>query len=355
MPSKIKSDKIFPTQTFTRRQFNQTLLKGLAYGAGALALGACTDKPAVGVSTDNISSDAGAPELKLSLAQWALQTAQFGNTFNENYEQWQAWLQTDPAKVLQGELSPMMFPEYTQQTFGINAVDFVNTFYFDQVNNDAYWAELRQRCKDNGIVTNNLMLDQQGYLAHNDKQARLQAIENHKKWIDIASKIGCASVRVNAHGIGDWDTQLDNALASCTELADYAKSQNLVLLVENHGGLSSNADWLVALMEQANRPALQVFLDYDNFKWSETEIWQTKQVYDRYEGVTKLMPYTNSVSVKTYAFDDEGFETTIDVARMVEIAKKNNFNGYHSVEFEGHSSDPVTGIKQTRDLLKRVW
>jgi sugar phosphate isomerase/epimerase len=335
----------------SRRQFNKTLLGGAAFGASLLTLGACSDKTASGL----VSGEAAKPELKLSLAQWALQTAQFGNTFNENYEQWQAWLQSDPAKVLQGELSPMMFPEYTQTTFGINAVDFVNTFYFDQVNNDAYWAELKQRCADNAIVANNLMLDQEGYLGHNDLQQRLQAVENHKRWIDVAAKIGCASVRVNAHGIGDWQTQLNNSLESCTALADYAKANGVVLLVENHGGLSSNADWLVALMEQAKHPALQVFLDYDNFKWSETEIWQTEQVYDRYEGVEKLMPFTNSVSVKTYAFNDDGFETTIDVDRMLNIAKQNNFDGYHSVEFEGHSSDPVTGIKQTRDLLKRLW
>ncbi|WP_395343684.1 sugar phosphate isomerase/epimerase family protein [Ningiella sp. W23] len=312
----------------------------------ALALGACSRS----------DTDAAAkPELKLSLAQWALQSAQFGSTFNDNYEQWQAWLKTDPAKVLQGELSPMMFPEYVQKTFNIDAVDFVNTFYFDQVSNDDYWAELKQRCEDSGITRNNLMLDQEGYLGHNDKAQRLLAVENHKKWIDIAAKIGCASVRVNAHGIGNWDQQLAQSLESCTTLADYAKANGLILLVENHGGISSNADWLVQLMQEANHDALKVFLDYDNFKWSETELWQTEQVYDRYEGVTKLMPFTDSVSVKTYAFDDQGNETTIDVERMVRIAQENNFSGYHSVEFEGHQGSPVEGIKKTRDLLKRVW
>ncbi|MFC4699204.1 sugar phosphate isomerase/epimerase family protein [Glaciecola siphonariae] len=336
---------------FTRRQFNSALL----YGSAALALSGCSDNTSAGLDTTADTASATYPPLKLSLAQWALQTAQFGSTFNDNYEQWQMWLKTDPAKVLQGELSPMLFPEYVQQTFAIDAVDFVNTFYFDQVSNDAYWAELRQRCSDNNIVANNIMLDQEGYLGHNNAAERLQAVENHKKWIDIAAKLNCASVRVNAHGIGDWNSQLESALESCTALADYAKANNIVLLVENHGGLSSNADWLVALMEQANHPALQVFLDYDNFKWSETEIWQTEQVYDRYEGVEKLMPYTHSVSVKTYEFDEAGNETTIDVPRMLEIAKRNNFAGYHSVEFEGHKGDPVTGIKQTRDLLLRAY
>lgn len=338
-----QSDKI------SRRHFNKALLMTGA----AFALGACGKSQEL--SSAQHTTSAAKPELKLSLAQWALQKAQFGGTFNDNYEQWQNWLQTDPAKVLQGELSPLLFPEYVQKTFAINAVDFVNTFYFDQVGNDAYWAELRQRCQDNNIVTNNLMLDQQGYLGHQDETLRVQAVENHKKWVDIAAQIGCASVRVNAHGVGDWDTQLAQSLKSCTTLADYAKQNGLIILVENHGGLSSNADWLLQLMQTAKHDALKVFLDYDNFKWSETEIWQTEQVYDRYEGVEKLMPYTDSVSVKTYAFDEQGNETSIDVERMVRIAQANNFTGYHSVEFEGHDSDPVTGIKQTRDLLRRVW
>nr|WP_168711055.1 TIM barrel protein [Ningiella ruwaisensis] len=338
-----------------RRQFT----KAMMYTGAALAISACSrsdnsfSNP--NATTAHATDSTTKPELKLSLAQWALQRAQFGDTFNNNYEQWQAWLKTTPERVLQGELSPLMFPEYVKETFDIHAVDFVNTFYFDQVNNDSYWKELRQRCKDNEIVTNNIMLDQEGFLAHNEVQARKQAVENHIKWIDVAAKLGCNSVRVNTHGIGDWDTQLSNAMESCTVLADYAKSQGLILLVENHGGLSSNADWLVSLMEQANHDALQVLLDYDNFKWSETEIWQTEQVYDRYEGVEKLMPFTNCISVKTYDFDKQGNETTIDVARMVKIAQAHNFDGYHSVEYEGHGGDPVTGIKQTRDLLKRVW
>ena len=199
------------------------------------------------------------------------------------------------------------------------------------------------------------MLDQQGYLGHQDETIRKQSVMKHKKWVDISASLGCNSVRVNAHGVGDWDTQLAQSLKSCTELADYAKAQGLMILVENHGGLSSNADWLVQLMQQANNESLKVFLDYDNFKWSETEIWQSEQVYDRYDGVEKLMPFTDSVSVKTYDFDAQGKETTIDVERMVRIAQANNFNGYHSVEFEGHNSDPVSGIKLTRDLLKQVW
>ncbi len=333
--------------TITRRQF----AKGLLYSGAAIALGGCSDT----ATETAINAAASKPELKLSLAQWALQTAQFGNTFNENYEQWQNWLKTDPTKVLQGELSPMMFPQYVKETFDIHAVDFVNTFYFAQVNNDKYWAELKQRCADNNIVTNNLMLDQEGFLAHNEQRTRLEAVENHKKWIDAAAKLGCASVRINVHGIGNWQTQLHNALESATALADYAKKQGVILLIENHGGLSSNGDWLLELMQTAKHDNLQILLDYDNFKWSETEIWQNTQRFDRYDGVTKLMPYTNCVSVKTYAFDEQGFETTIDVERMVDIAQANNFKGYHSVEFEGSHSSPIEGIKKTADLLKRVW
>ena len=329
----------------SRRRFNQ----GLLAGAASLALGGCSDK--------NNTTRTSIPELKLSVSQWTLHKKQFGGTFSQ-YEQWQKWLQSDPKKVLQGTLSPMEFPEYVNTQFGFEAVDFVNTFYFQALNDSQYWKELNTRCADNGIVMNNMMLDQLGYLGHKDDDMRKQSVEAHKRWIAASAELGCLSVRINVHGIGDWQTQLDNALASAVELADFAKQQGIVLLIENHGGLSSNGEWLLALMQQANHSNLQLMLDYDNFKWSETEIWQTAQVFDRYKGVKMLIPYAHSISVKTYDFDDVGNETTIDIQRMVKLAQKSNFQGYHSVEYEGGEQEHLSihqGIEKTRDLLKRVW
>lgn len=330
--------------TLTRRKF-------------CLQLAALTGLAGCGIHSPARDILTAKPSLKLSLSQWSLHRAHFG-TSKDNYQQWQNWLKNSPEKVLQGWLKPLDFPAYAKKELGFHAVDYVNTCFFGEARNDSFLNNLRQACAEHDITSNCLMVDEQGYLGHNDKALRQQAVQNHCKWIDAAAVVGCLSVRVNAHGIGSYQNQQDATAHSLLALAEHAEQYKLDILIENHGGLSSHPIWLIETIYKARHRRLAVMLDYDNFYWSADKIWHSRTAYNRYEGAALLMPQSNCISVKSYAFDALGNETSIDYQRMAELAQINNFTGYHSIEFEGAVGVDVTelqGVRETRNLLQRVW
>lgn len=290
----------------------------------------------------------------LSLSQWSLHRTLFGDTKEKDYHQWKRWLKESPEKVLQGTLDPSDFPATAKHKYGFNAIDFVNTFYFGK--NENYFKELKKRCLDNEVESLLIMIDEEGMIAHNDEKKRIEAVENHKKWFYNAAILDCHSVRVNLHGIGTKEEQKENSLESLLQLCDFAKNLNLNVIIENHGGISSEPNWLLEIIKLTNKSNLGIMVDFDNFKYSETKIWDGEFTYDRYEGVELLMPYAKSVSAKSYSFNADEEEETIDYKRMLEIIKKSNFNNHISVEFEGkweNSFSEKEGIIATKKLLEK--
>ncbi|WP_298237043.1 sugar phosphate isomerase/epimerase family protein [uncultured Algibacter sp.] len=290
---------------------------------------------------------------KLSLSQWSLHRALFGNS-KENYSLWQEWLATNPDKVLQGTLNSLDFPSVAKNTYGFNAVEYVNTFFYGK--QEDYFNELKKRCDDVDVESLLIMVDEEGMLGDPSSEKRKESVERHKKWLYNAAILGCHSVRVNAHSKGTKAEQQDYVIESLTALCDLAKPLSLDIIIENHGGMSSEPNWLVDTIKKIDKPNLGTMVDFDNFKYSETKIWNGELVYDRYEGVELLMPYAKSVSAKSYSFDANGLEETVDYKRMVEIIEKSNFSNHISVEYEGegeHSLNEKDGIFATKNLLER--
>ena len=291
-------------------------------------------------------------KIELSLSQWSLHKTIFGGTKERDYHQWKKWLKESPDKVLQGSLHPLDFPYVAKNTFGFNAVDYVNTFFFGK--KDQFFKELKKRCDDNGVKSLLIMIDEEGMLADSDKQKRKEAVKNHKRWLYNAAILGCHSVRVNLHGIGSKEKQQENSIESLTELCNEAKILNLNIIIENHGGMSSEPNWLLETILKTNKPNLGTMVDFDNFKYSETKIWNGEFSYDRYKGVELLMPYAKSVSAKSYSFNNKGLEETINYKLMVEIIKNFNFKNHISVEFEGTNNlSEKEGINATKKLLEK--
>lgn len=321
----------------------------------ALGLGAL----AAGQSFVGCQGKAAKPPLKLSLSQFALHRAIWGNARVEDYHEWKRNQTENPEANLVGWLKPLDFPQVAREKMGFDAVEYVNTFFFNRAHDDVFLSDLLQRSKDNGIHNVLLMVDDAGYIGDSDSDKRAESVKDHKRWIDCAGALECDSVRVNAHGIGNYEEQKKAVSESLRELADYAAQYGLQVLVENHGGLSSYPAWLLETLEASGLPQVGTMVDFDNFNWSEDRIWgeDTKR-FDRYEGVKALMPLAGSVSAKTYAFDANGDETTIDYARMIQIVQESGYTGYTSVEFEGHDLKDLSeeaGIVKTRELIERVW
>jgi sugar phosphate isomerase/epimerase len=231
----------------------------------------------------------------------------------------------------------------------------VNSLIFGHAQDQSFLTELKNRTDSEGVENVLIMVDEEGFIGHPDTAESTTAIKNHFKWMEAAAFLGCHSIRVNAFSIGNAEDQKKLAAEGLHRLAEKASEFDLHVLVENHGGMSSNADWLVETLELADHSLLGTVVDFDNFTFSEDFIWGDGLIYNRHIGVEKLMPYAKSVSAKTHAFDVQGFETTIDYSRMMNIVKDSDFDEYICVEYEGIKETEEEGILLTKRLIENTY
>lgn len=265
-----------------------------------------------------------APLFDISLAEWSLHRA----------------LQSK-------KLANLDFPK-TAREFGIGAVEYVNSFFKAEVKDPAYLTELAKRCDGEGVRSLLIMCDGLGELGNPDAKLRAQAVENHVVWLDAAKRLGCHSIRVNAASAGTFAEQMKLAADGLRALTELGAERELNVIVENHGGLSSNGKWLAGVMQAVDHPRCGTLPDFGNFRLQGDE-W-----YDRYQGVEELMPYAKAVSAKSHEFDEAGNETKTDYERMLGIVLKAGYHGHLGIEYEGTGLSEPDGIVATKKLLERV-
>ena len=211
---------------------------------------------------------------------------------------------------------------------------------------------MNQRASDHGIKNLLIMCDAEGDLGDPNDLKRIKSVENHFKWVDAAKYLNCHSIRVNARSVSknelSYEDQQKFALDGLQRLAEYGEKIGINIIVENHGGLSSNGKWLSEIMTMANNSMLGTLPDFGNFKIKD-DVW-----YDRYKGVAELMPFAKAVSAKSHEFDSNGREINTDYFKMMEIVLQAGYTGYIGIEYEGTKHSEIDGIIQTRDLLKKI-
>ncbi len=242
-----------------------------------------------------------------------------------------------------GKLDNLDFAETSAKKFGIYAVEYVNQFFKDKANDKTYLADLNRRAKDNGVKNVLIMIDGEGPLGSTDNKERIQAVENHYKWVEAAKFLGCHAIRVNAAGEGTPEEVKTAAIDGLGRLSEFAAQHDINVIVENHGGISSHGDWLAAVLQGVGKPNCGSLPDFGNF-----------YEYDRYQGVKDLMPFAKGVSAKANVFDDNGNEPEIDYQRMLQIVKDAGYTGYVGIEYEGNQLSEEAGILATKRLLERV-
>lgn len=268
-----------------------------------------------------------------------------GLFFNISLAQWSLH------KALQsGKMDNLDFAARAKNDFGIDAVEYVSQFFQDKAKDKAYLAEMKKRADDNGVKSLLIMIDGEGDLGSTDETARTETVTNHYKWLDAAKTLGCHSIRVNAAGQGNPGDVAQAALRSLQQLSDYAAQLQLNVLVENHGGYSSDGRWLSFIMKALNRPNIGTLPDFGNFCIERGEDGECINEYNRYDGMHDLLPYAKGVSAKSYAFNEQGEETTIDYGRILKLVKDSGYTGHIGIEFEGDGSE-ADGILLTKKLL----
>ena len=295
-----------------------------------------------------------APFFKISLAQWSLHNSFFGEILkNGEWEKFRKLLMSDPDALLQGHLKPIDFPTIAKKDFGVDAIELVNTFYFSKGKDTAYWKDFRKRCDDEGVKAVLIMCDALGDLGDQDTTKRQAAIENHKPWLEAANILGCHAIRVNAAGEGTAEEVKAAAVEGLGALSAIGQKAGINVIVENHGGHSSNGAWLASVIGQVNNPFCGTLPDFGNFCIERGPDGCVNE-YDRYKGTTELMPYAKGVSAKTHDFDADGNETNTDFKKMLTIVKDAGYTGYIDIEYEGKKLSEPDGIMATKRLLERV-
>ena len=246
-----------------------------------------------------------------------------------------------------GKLDNLGFPAFTKEKFQIEAVEYVNQFFKDKAEDQKYLAELNSRCSDAGVESVLIMVDGEGALGDPDEAKRKKAIENHHRWVTAAKTLGCHSIRVNAKSGGDYQEQVKLAADGLRQLSEFAAQHQINVIVENHGGLSSNGQWLAQVIRNVNLDNCGTLPDFGNFRISKGVS------YDRYLGMAAMLPYAKAVSAKSHEFDKDGNETKSDFIKMMTLVKDSGYRGYVGVEFEGRGISEVEGVIKTRDLLLR--
>ncbi|HEY1600793.1 MAG TPA: sugar phosphate isomerase/epimerase family protein [Pirellulales bacterium] len=272
-----------------------------------------------------VAADAKKPAFEISLAEWSLHKTLFG-----------------------GKMKNLDFPAAAKKDYGIEAVEYVNQFFKDKAKDTDYLADLKQRAGDAGVKNVLIMIDGEGQLGDPDEVKRKKAVENHYPWVEAAKFLGCHAIRVNAASKGSYEEQMKLAADGLRRVAEFGRDHQINVIVENHGGLSSNGAWLAAVIKQVDLPNCGTLPDFGNFRVSATE------TYDRYKGVAELMPFAKSVSAKSHDFDDAGNETQIDYLKMMKIVVDAGYHNWVGIEYEGSRLPEPDGILATKKLLERV-
>ena len=291
----------------------------LACGAGAMAMGGLRRRVA------------GEAMFTISLAQWSLHR-----------------------QLSAGDLDNLDFALAARERFGIDAIEYVNGFFKDKASDDRYIERMRRRAEDAGVKSLLIMIDGEGRLGDPDTGKRGESVRRHAAWLTPARALGCHSIRVNAQSEGSRIEQGERCADGLRALCEIANGFDLNVIIENHGGLSSDGQWLSDLVRRVDHPRCGTLPDFGNFcmDWSRKD--DPKAWYDRYKGVRQLMPFAKGVSAKSYDFDETGNETQIDYERMMRIVLNAGYHGHLGVEYEGSRLSEDEGVRATKKLLERV-
>lgn len=303
-------------QHVSRRDFlHASLVTGAAIAAPALSR---AEQPAAAPASQPAKKPD--PLFTISLAEWSLHRTLQG-----------------------GSMTNLDFPRVAKEEYGIDAIEYVNSFFKDKAANQEYLKDLKKRCGDLGVASVLIMCDGEGNLGDPDQAARSKAVVNHHKWADAAKFLGCHSIRVNAESKGTPEEQMKLAADGLRRLTEYCATLELNCIVENHGGLSSHGDWLAGVMKKVDHPRVGTLPDFGNF-----------YEYDRYKGVEEMMPFAKGVSAKSHDFDKDGNETHTDYVRMLKIVMAAGYHGRIGIEYEGEKASEPDGIRATKRLLEKV-
>ena len=259
-------------------------------------------------------------------------------------------------ELFAGEMNSFDFIR-TAAELDFAGVELVNQFFIDRATDGPYLDSLRALARQEDVALTMLLVDRAGKLGAREESEREEAVERHIEWLAATERLGIPAMRINAEGEGSPEEALEAAVQGIRPVAEAARQRGIRLLIENHGGPSSNAAWLTALVERLADVEVGTVADFDNwcYQRSDGSVYggTCTARYDRYRGMQELLPYAGGVSVKAFAFTEDGEEETLNFAYLFDAIRASGYDGYLGIEYEGDGLPAREGVIRTRALAER--
>lgn len=234
-------------------------------------------------------------------------------------------------EIREGKWKNIDFPRIAREDFGLNGIEFVNTLF--EVPTANYLAQLKQNAEDYEVTMVLIMVDAEGDGCEPTSKMRKQFEINHRKWIDIAHYLDCHSIRTNCRGPKNVDKKeaLKWAAESYNMLLDYAIQAKVSVVIENHGGVSNDPDWMAELMNEVNNLYFGTYPDWR----------QPSDTFDNFNYLNKTLPWALGMSYRNQPTEDL-------TAKMIKLCRDSGYKGWYGIESSGRDA-----IVKGKDLLKK--
>lgn len=177
-------------------------------------------------------------------------------------------------------------PAFFAEKLGVHNIELWSRHFEDT--SLKYCRKLRAAAKKVGSKVINIQLDEPGYnLSSNDPAQRSKSIEFVKRWMDRAAACGATSLRANTGGSAKEKLDVSVTGDSFRQLAEYGEETGVKILIENHGGSSSNPDNIVVIIKAVNSTFCRMLPDFGNMPANFRQ--------QRDEFLKKLYPYARSL------------------------------------------------------------
>ncbi len=241
-----------------------------------------------------------------------------------------------------GSLKPLDYPDFAKKTFGVTEIDIWDGgFPEDKRNDPEFYKELKARADKAGT---NIFLVMAGAVNAEGETAeeRKTGGDEQRRYVDHADILGSKFVRVFLKAPeGKRKDAINKSIEALTPLADYAKEKGVKLVIEPGASQwARDGHFLAALARQMDHPACRLMPDFGKLS-------------DPYCGTVAMMPYADSVSAKSWNFDEEGNEKSLSYFRLIRSLNDVEYDQIIAVEYEGEEMSPVEGVKATIKLLER--
>ncbi len=203
------------------------------------------------------------------------------------------------------------------------------TVYWFPNTSDGFLLPLRNFAYRNGVEIYSISV--RTNMCRPTPELRAAEVEEVKRWVDVADKLGAGHIRVFGGNVPQGHTE-DEAAAWVVEIlrraGDYAAARGVILGLENHGGITLKAERIIDIVRRADSPWIGINLDTGNFRARP------------YEQIEMCLPYAVNAQFKTEMHYEGGRREPSDWQRILKLFAGAGYRGYLALEYEGKEPAP---------------